>query len=148
MADRMQNSSLAEPTAPPNSSSESTVTSLLSGIVNDAQELIKQQLLLFKHELKDDMTKAQEILPSLGLGVSVAVAAIFLLGLTLAHLLNWSFGEAHLPLWGCYAIVTAVFGVAGLALLYFAKNKLESLPMSHQASEATKENVEWLTKPK
>lgn len=139
MDDRMQTSSPSEP----------TVTTLLSGIVTDAQELIKQQLLLFKHEIKDDMVRAQEILPSLGLGVSAAVAAIFLLGLTLAHLLSWSFGgDAHIPLWVCYAIITVVFGVAGVVLLYFAKKNLESLPMSHQAAEATKENVEWLTKPK
>jgi len=136
MADRIQ------------TSSDPSVTSLLGGIVNDAQELIKQQLALFKHELKDDMNRAREALPSLGLGVSVAVATIFLLGLTIAHLLNWSFGEAHLPLWGCYAIVTVVFGAAACAMLYFAKKNLESLPMSHQAAEATKENVEWLTKPK
>lgn len=58
MADRMQTSS------PPGA--EPSVTSLLSGIVNDAQELIKQQLLLFRHELKDDVNKAREVLPSLG----------------------------------------------------------------------------------
>jgi len=147
MADRLQNSSLVEPTAP-SASEESTVTSLLSGIVTDAQELIKQQLLLFKHELKDDVVRAQEILPSLGVGVSVAVAAIILLGLTLANLLNWCVGDAHLPLWACYGFVTVAFGAVGVALLYFAKKNLESLPMSHQAAEATKENVEWLTKPK
>jgi len=141
MADRIQ------------TGSEPTVTSLLGDIVNDAQELIKQQLQLFKHELKDDMNRAREALPSLGLGVSVAVAAMFLLGLTLAHLLYWALNPAvpapeRFPLWGSYAIVTVVFGVASGALLYFAKKNLESLPMSHQAAEATKENVEWLTKPK
>ena len=142
MADRIQ------------TSSEPTVTSLLSGIVNDAQELIKQQLQLFKHELKDDMVRAREALPSLGVGVTFAVAALFLLGLTLAHLLYWAVnpasgvGPEHLPLWGCYAIVTVVFGVVGLVMLYFAKKNLESIPMSHEAAEATKENVEWLTKPK
>lgn len=142
MADRIQ------------TSSEPTVTSLLGDIVNDAQELIKQQLELFKHELKDDMNRAREALPSLGLGVSVAVAAIFLCGLTLAHLLYWAVnpaagtGPEHFPLWGSYAIVTVVFGVVAGALLYFAKKNLESLPMSRQAAEATKENVEWLTKPK
>ena len=145
MADRMQ-------TTP--TSSDPSVTSLLSGIVNDAQELIKQQLQLFKHELKDDMKRAQEALPSLGVGVTVALAAVFLLGLTIAHLLYWGFnpapgaGPEHFPLWACYAIVTVVFGAVGCALLYFAKKNLESLPMSHQAAEATKENVEWLTKPK
>jgi len=139
MADRIQ------------TNSEPTVTSLLGDIVNDAQELIKQQLQLFKHELKDDMNRAKEGLPSLGLGVGLAVATIFLLGLTLAHLLYWAAnpaGPEHFPLWGSYAIVTAVFGVVAGVLLYFAKKNLESLPMSHQAAEATKENVEWLTKPK
>ena len=140
MSDRLQQAG-----APP---AEGTVTSLLGGIVNDAQELIKQQLQLFKHELKDDMTRAQEALPSLGAGVAIAVAAIFMLGLTVAHLLNWAFTEQHLPLWVCYAIVTVVFGGVGVALLYFAKKNLESLPMSREAARATEENVEWLTKPK
>ena len=135
MADRIQ------------TSSEPSVTSLLSGIVNDAQELIKQQLLLFKHELKDDVTRTKEALPSLGAGAAFAMTTLILLGLTLANLLNWLAPE-HLPLWGCYAIVTVVFGVVGCALLYFASKTIESLGMSRQAAEATKENLEWTTKPK
>jgi uncharacterized membrane protein YqjE len=138
MADRLQTTT---PTG-----SDPSMTGLLSGIVNDAQELIKQQLQLFKHELKDDMKRAQEALPSLGLGVVVAVAAVFLLGMTLANLLFWA--VPAVPLWVWYLVTTVVFGVVGCVLLYFAKKNLESLPMSHEAAEATKENVEWLTKPK
>ncbi len=137
MADRLQ-------TTP--TSAEPSVTTLLSGIVTDAQELINQQLQLFKHELKDDMKRAQEGLPVLGMGVSIAVAAVFLLGITVALLLSWAIPA--LPWWGSFAIVTVVFGVAGCVLLYFAKKNLESLPMSREAMKATEENVEWLTKPK
>ena len=143
MADRLQTSSL--PDAP---GAESSVTSLLSDIVKDAEELIKQQLLLFRHELKDDVSRAREALPSLGAGVVLMLAAIVFLGTTVALLLNWAVGDAHLPLWVCFLIVTVVFGVIGCCLLYFAKKNLESLGMSKQAAEATKENVEWLTKPK
>jgi len=135
MADRIQ------------TNSEPSVTSLLSGIVTDAQELIKQQLLLFKHELKDDVNRTKEALPTLGAGAAITMTALILLGLTLANLLNWLAPE-HLPLWGCYAIVTVVFGVVGCALLYFASKTLKSLGMSRQAAEATKENLEWTTKPK
>jgi uncharacterized membrane protein YqjE len=127
--------------------SEPSVTSLLSGIVTDAQELIKQQLLLFKHELKDDVNRTKEALPILGAGAAITMTALILLGLTLANLLNWLAPE-HLPLWGCYAIVTVVFGGVGCALLYFASKTLESLGISRQAAEATKENIEWTTKPK
>ena len=126
--------------------SEPSVTSLLSGIVTDAQELIKQQLLLFKHELKDDVNRTKEALPTLGAGAAIAMTALILLGLTLAQLLFWL--TPNLPLWGCYAIVTVVFGVVGCALLYFASKTLESLGISRQAAEATKENLEWTTKPK
>jgi uncharacterized membrane protein YqjE len=137
MADRLQTTQTG---------SEPTVTSLLSGIVNDAQELIKQQLDLFKHELKDDVKRAQEGLPVLGVGVSIAMATVFLFGITVALLLSWAFPA--LPYWGSFAIVTVVFGVAGCVLLYLAKKNLESLPMSREAVKATEENVEWLTKPK
>jgi uncharacterized membrane protein YqjE len=143
MADRIQNTS------------EPSVTSLLSGIVNDAQELIKQQLLLFRHELKDDVNRTKEALPTLGAGVALAMTALILLGLTLSLLLYWlvnplppGMGSEHLPLWGCFAIFTVVFGVVGCALLYFASKTIESLGMSRQAAEATKENLEWTTKPK
>jgi len=141
MADRIQTTN-----------SEPSVTSLLSGIVTDAQELIKQQLLLFRHELKDDVTRTKEALPTLGAGVALAMTALILLALTLSLLLYWLVNPGlpgeHLPLWGCFAIFTVVFGVVGCALLYFASKTIESLGMSRQAAEATKENLEWTTKPK
>jgi hypothetical protein len=144
MADRLQTAP-----APPAPGSEPTVTSLLSGIVKDAEELVKQQLLLFRHELMADVTRAKEGLPSLGAGVVLVLAAILFLGTTVALLITWAAGgDAHFPLWVSFLIVTAVYGLAGLGLLYFAKKNLESLGMSKQATEATKENVEWLTKPK
>jgi hypothetical protein len=125
-------------------SSEPSVTSLLTGIVNDAQRLIHQQLMLFKHEMKKDVRDAKEGLPALGVGVGVLMVAGLLLGFTLVYLLALIPG---LPLWACYAIVTAVFGVVGGVLLFTAVKKFEQLPMSEQAVEATKENVEWLTHP-
>ena len=135
MADRIQTTN-----------SEPSVTSLLSGIVTDAQELIKQQLLLFKHELKDDVTRTKEALPMLGAGVALASTALVLLGITLALLLNWL--APNLPYWASFAIVTVVFGVVGCVLLYLASKTIESLGMSREAVKATEENLEWTTKPK
>jgi Putative Actinobacterial Holin-X, holin superfamily III len=130
-------------------SSEQSVTGLLTGIVNDAQRLINQQLTLFQHELKKDVREAKEGLPALGIGLGVVMVAGILLGFTLVYLLALIPG-LNTPdrLWACYAIVTAVFGIVGGVLLFTAVKKFEQLPMSEQAVEATKENVEWLTHPK
>ena len=125
-------------------SSEPSVTSLLTGIASDAQRLMNQQLTLFKHELKKDVRDAKEGLPALGVGLGVLLVAGVLLGLTLVQLLRLIPG---LPEWACYVIVTAVFGVVGGVLLFTAVKKFEQLPMSESAVEATKENVEWLTHP-
>jgi hypothetical protein len=129
-------------------SSEPSVTGLLTGIVNDAQRLINQQLTLFEHELKKDVREAKEGLPSLGVGLGVLLAAGVLLGFTLANLLMLIPG-LNTPdrAWICYAIVTAVFGVVGGVLLFTAVKKFGQLPMSESAVEATKENVEWVTHP-
>ena len=127
-------------------SSDPSVTGLLTGIANDAQRLINQQLTLFKHELKKDVREAKEGLPSLGLGLGVLLVAGVLLGVTLALLLMLIPGLDTRP-WACFAIVTVVFGVVGGVLLFTAVKKFEQLPMSESAVEATKENVEWLTQP-
>lgn len=144
MADRIQTTD-----------SEPSAASLVSGIVADAQELIKQQLLLFKHELKEDVTRTKEALPALGQGVALAMTALILFALTLSLLLYWlvnplpaGMAPEHLPLWVCFGIFTVVFGVVGCGLLYFASKTIESLGMSRQALNATEENLEWTTKPK
>jgi hypothetical protein len=124
---------------------EPSLTSLLSGILADAQQLITQQLTLFRHELEKDVRDAKEAAPSLALGLGVLLVAGVLFGFTLAYLLALVPG---LPLWACFGIVTAAMAGAGGALLYFAVQKLQQVPLSSRAVEATKENVEWLTQPK
>jgi len=39
---------------------EPSLTGLVTGIINDAQELLKQQVALFKQEVKDDIRKTKE----------------------------------------------------------------------------------------
>jgi putative exporter of polyketide antibiotics len=125
---------------------EPTMTSLLTGIVNDAQRLMTQQLTLFQHELKKDVREAKEGLPSLGLGLGLLLVAAFLLGITLAELLGLV-PALHDLAWVRYGIVTLVFAAVGGGLLWVAVRRLKKIPMSEPAAEATKENVEWLTHP-
>src|SRR5581483_1882919 len=88
---------------------EPSITGLVGGIINDAQELLKQQLALFKQEVKDDVRKTKEAVTSLAIGVSVlAIGGIFLCFM-LVYLLNWIFPS--LPLWCCYGIIGLIFAV-------------------------------------
>jgi len=128
------------------SNPEMSTTSLLSGIVNDAQELFKQQLELFKAELKQDMEKAREGSVVFIIGAGLASVGLIALVIALALFLNWAFPA--LALWGAFTITGGVVTAVGVGLLagvyYWFK---ASKPLSITTT-ALEENVEWKTNPK
>lgn len=127
-------------------SSEPSVPSLLSGIVHDAQELIKQQVELFKTEVRADIRKTKEATASLGLGLCFLLLSSTLLCLTLVYLLH---ELAGLPLWASYLIVTAAVAVPGGFLAYTGWKKFNSFnPLPDETAQALKETLEWTTRPK
>jgi hypothetical protein len=126
---------------------EPSLTGLVTGIINDAQELLKQQVALFKQEVKDDIRKTKEAAVALSVGAGILVVGGLLLCLMLVYLLNWA--VPAIPLWGCYGIIGILFAACGSALLYAGKRRLESFnPLPDQSVRALKENVQWLTNPK
>ena len=127
--------------------SEGSLTGLVTGIVNDAQELVKQQLALFKHEVKEDLHKTLQAAIALGIGIAVALVGGLSLWLALVFLLYWAFPVV--PLWGWFAIVGGLFTIVGALLFFAGKAKLESFnPLRDQSAEALKENVQWIMRPK
>src|SRR5579862_1976995 len=85
-----ENGSSAEDAA---SHSEPRLTTLVSGIIADAQHLIEQQLTMFRQELRDDLRKTRNaILPLVG-GVGVTVVGSVLVLLMFPLLLNWAVPE-------------------------------------------------------
>ena len=125
-----------------------SVTTLVSGIVHDAQELMKQQFELLKAEVRDDFRKVRDASEMIGAGAGLALMGGILLSLTLVYLLEFLF-HPHLPLWACFGIVAALFVIAGACLYLAGKRKLDKVnPLPEQTAEALKENVQWITKPK
>jgi hypothetical protein len=120
-----------------------SLTSLVSGIVNDVQELSRQQLALFKAEITSDLRKTRTVAVSWSIGLAVATVGGLMLCLMLVHLINWAFDW---PQWAGYAIVGGVGVAVGAALFYAGKKKLDSFSLVPSESiHALKENVQCLT---
>jgi hypothetical protein len=122
-----------------------TVTGLVRDILRDVQELVRQQLALFKHEIKDSLRKSKEAAVMLGAGIGVAAAGGVLLCFMLVYLLNWAFA---LPLWICFLIVGVVCCAVGGGMLYAGIKKLQSVTVAEQSIDALKENVQWIRNPR
>jgi hypothetical protein len=123
-----------------------SVTSLVTGIIDDAQRLMSQQLKLFRSEIQHDMARTREASFLLAIGLGVGFIGGIVLIFALAHLLNWAF-PTILPLWVCYGVIGLVVTALGGALAYTGKKQFDSFnPLPDESLEALQENVQWLTK--
>jgi uncharacterized membrane protein YqjE len=135
MADQVQTASSGTP---------ASVTPLVAGIIDDLQELIKQNLTLFKVEVREDLRKTREAAVSMSVGVGLAAVGGLHLTLMVVFFLQWIFAP-DLPLWVCFAIVGGVFAGIGLALFLRGKSRLESFnPLPDETAQAVQENVQWI----
>lgn len=125
-------------------SSEPSMTTLVTGIINDAQELLKQQLTLAKREIQDDLRQTKEAALSLAVGVGLSFLAGILLCSALALLLSWLWPA--LPSWAGFGIVGGLLAVAGGAFIYAGQQRFESFnPLPDQTVAALRENLRWTT---
>jgi hypothetical protein len=123
-----------------------SVTGLVSGIVADAQEMIKQQVALVRAELKADFHRAVRAAVLLACGAVAAIPAAILLCFMVVYLLH---EPAGLPLWASFLIVGGVFAILSGVLIGVGVQRFRSFnPLPDQSVEAFKENVRWMTTPK
>jgi len=130
------------------------MVSLVSGIVDDVQDLITQQVKLTRAEITSDVRKATDIAIAFAIGGSVMLVGAILACLMLVYLLHWATSPngsdpATVPLWACYGIVGAAFCVVGALIVAAAKKRFDSTTLvPEQSAAALKENLECLVNKK
>jgi len=139
-----------------NHTDDQSVAGLVSGIVTDVQDLIKQQLQLTRKEIEADFRKTREAASLLIAGIGVAFFGGFALCLMLAHLIHFLAipsgvvrDVANIPLWACYGIVAALFLGVGGGMAFAGKKKFDSFnPLPDESAQVLKENIEWIANKK
>jgi hypothetical protein len=139
-------------------STESSTTGLVRGIITDLGDLIRQEMLFARTEIKTDLRKTREAATVLALGVGTTVLGVFLLAVMLVFLLHWLCLSAEdvkvvdpsaIPLWGCFGIVSAIFLGIGAVLVWLGYKRFESFnPLPDETAKTVKENIEWMTNSK
>jgi uncharacterized membrane protein YqjE len=111
-------------------------------ILNDAQELVSQQLELFKVEVQADLQRSMRATALIGAGLGFLLATVFFLGLTLAYLLHDGLGWS---LSASMGLTTAVILLVGAGLVAAGVWLFRSFnPLPDETAAALQENVEWL----
>jgi len=124
-----------------------TLAGLVSGILQDAQDLVRQEVTLARVEIGQELRKTKEAALSVLAGVAIlALSSIFLL-LMVVHLIFWA-TSGNVPLWGCYAIVGGIMALVGAILVYTGRNRAEKINLiPKQTVETLRENMQWMKNP-
>jgi len=122
---------------------EANVSTLVAGIVSDAQRLVRQEIALARTEIKQEITKARQAAVDFAAGGVVTLLGVILLLFGLVHLLHWATGgidPASVPLWAWFLIVGAVITFIGGALLFQGVNKVSQIQVPPpQTTDSLKE---------
>ena len=121
-----------------------SVTGLVSGIITDAQTLLKQQAEMLKAEVREDFQRSKRAAEFGSVGIVCATVGALGLITALAYLLHEQFQFA---MWASWGIVGGLFFIAGVALGAFSYVLLERFnPLPDKTFNALKENITWQTK--
>jgi len=116
--------------------------SLVSGILDDARTLMRQEAQLLKDEVKLELSKAGRAASGFGIGAVLAGVGVLFLLLMVVHGLHEWFAW---PLWVSYGLVGAAIAGIGIALILRAQVLAGSVQATPRRSLHTmKENVQWI----
>lgn len=121
---------------------DTSVAELISGLVNDAQQLVRREIDLAKREVTIELDKVKQGAVALGIGAGVAIVGALLLAHMLVYLVQALTG---LSLWVSYLIVGAVFAIGGgLMLMQGLKRMKEVDPVPRETIESVRKDVQWI----
>lgn len=122
----------------------SSVVGLVSGIIADAQTLLRQQTDMLKAEVLEDFRRSKRAAEFGAAGIVCCTVGILGLITAVANLLH---EQMQLSLWTSWGLVGGIFLIAGVALGGFGFILLERFnPLPDKSYNALKENLTWQTK--
>jgi len=119
-----------------------SLTSLVSGIVNDLQVLIRQEIQLARTEMQKEWAKTKSVAGSMIAGAALLSAAGILFCFMLVYILD---KYTAIPLWACFGIIGLVLAIAGGFLIAAGRARASDIHVvPPQTAETMRENVQWI----
>lgn len=119
-----------------------SIAELLSGIVADAQHLVRREIDLAKREVSIEIDKVKQGSVLLGAGIGLAAVGGILLSFMLVYVLV---ELLLLPLWLSHLIIGGIFTIVGALLLLQGVKRMRNVdPVPRETIESVKEDIQWI----
>lgn len=138
--ERSGTSNWQQEASPPGGRSDAQgLGTLVSGIVNDLQDIVRGEVRLAKAEVREDIASAGKGAASLAAGALIALTGFIFLMLGVTYLLNKS-----LEMWLAAGIVGVALLLVGGTLAMAGKNRLSGTSLAPtETIDSLKEDQQW-----
>jgi len=113
------------------------VASLVGGLIEDTQTLVRQEVALARRELQDEWTKTKAAAAMLGIAAVVCGLAALLLSFCIVNAL-----EIVLPAWASFLIIGAAYAVIGGLVMAAGIKKINEVRLVPQTTESVRRDVQ------
>jgi hypothetical protein len=131
---------------------EPGVAALAKGILDDALNLMRQHVLMFKAEIREEFRQLLMALIPLACALAPLLMGVMMLCFMIVHLIHWETlpagsmaDPAAIPLWGDFGIIAAGLLLFGGILLAIGIYRIKHVHLlSEQTAHALEEDIQWL----
>lgn len=118
-----------------------SIPGLVRSVLDDARELIRQELALAKAEVREEVSAAQ--------AVAIAFTGAALLALLAVILLSVALGGAvadlfNLPMWAGLGITAVLMAAGAYVLMNRGKARLANIRVLPRTQASLRENMAWI----
>jgi hypothetical protein len=126
----------------PSPRSETSVATLIGGIVNDAKDLLINEFTIAKLEIQQELRKTKSAALALAMGAGiVGIGGLFLMLMCVHGLVVL----LDIPLWGSYGLVGGLLFLVGAILLARGKQTAEQIDVIPPKTASTlRDNAQWI----
>jgi putative superfamily III holin-X len=127
---------------------DTPMTNVVGGIVDDFQKLMTQEVALFRAEVKREWDKAKAAMCPMAAGAAVSMIALLQFGIAAGLGIHEAVSPAgidpaRLPMWGCFALAGLGFAIVSGILIAVGTRAFRSFnPLPDETVQAFEKNLQ------
>ena len=118
-----------------------SIPGLIRGVLNDARELVREEIALAKSELREEISAARTVATTFAAAALLALIGIVLFSIALGGAIADLFNT---PAWVGYGIVAVLLGAGAYLLVSRATTALGKIRALPKTQESLRENIAWM----
>jgi hypothetical protein len=118
-----------------------SIPGLIRGVLNDARELVREEIALAKSELREEIGAARTVAATFAAAALLALIGIVLFSIALGGAIADLFNT---PAWVGYGLVALVLGAGAYLLVSRATTALSKIRALPKTQESLRENIAWM----